>query len=101
MDGREAKTKDTLKTIGSSILIGGISTFLGILPLAFSTSAIFTTIFVTFIGLVTLGTGHGLILLPVVLSMWGPNVCVRMKQERHEEDSEDIDKDDAVGELET
>ena len=74
---RHAKVKDTLKTMGSSILIGGISTFLGVIPLAFSTSEIFSTIFVTFIGLVTLGAGHGLILLPVLLSMLGPEVCIR------------------------
>ena len=69
---REAKTKDTLSTMGASIFLGGTSTLLGVLPLAFSTSAAFHTIFVTFIGLVTLGVGHGLILLPVVLSLVGP-----------------------------
>jgi len=61
-----------LTTMGNSVLIGGISTFLGTLPLAFSASEIFTTIFVTFMGLVTLGCGHGLILLPVILSTIGP-----------------------------
>eukprot|EP00549_Striatella_unipunctata_P007214 CAMPEP_0118691254 /NCGR_PEP_ID=MMETSP0800-20121206/10574_1 /TAXON_ID=210618 ORGANISM="Striatella unipunctata, Strain CCMP2910" /NCGR_SAMPLE_ID=MMETSP0800 /ASSEMBLY_ACC=CAM_ASM_000638 /LENGTH=867 /DNA_ID=CAMNT_0006589005 /DNA_START=310 /DNA_END=2913 /DNA_ORIENTATION=- len=69
---REEKVRDTLSTMGSSILIGGISTLLGVIPLAFSTSSIFTTIFVSFIGLVLLGCAHGLILLPVVLSMVGP-----------------------------
>ena len=72
LEGREPKVKDTLRTMGSSILIGGISTFLGVIPLAFSTSTIFNSIFVTFIGLVTLGAGHGLILLPVLLSLVGP-----------------------------
>lgn len=69
---REEKTVETLRTMGASILIGGISTFLGTLPLAFSTSDIFITIFYAFLGLVTLGCGHGLILLPVVLSIIGP-----------------------------
>lgn len=77
--GRQTKVVDTLRTMGSSILIGGISTFLGVIPLAFSSTTIFSTIFVTFIGLVTLGAGHGLILLPVVLSMLGPNVCVQVR----------------------
>ena len=66
--------KDTIRTMGTSILLGGISTFLGILPLGFSTSDGFYTIFITFIGLVTLGIGHGLILLPVILSIFGPTV---------------------------
>jgi Niemann-Pick C1 protein len=63
--------------MGASILIGGISTFLRTLPLAFSSSEIFTTIFITFMGLVTLGCGHGLILLPVILSTIGPEDQIR------------------------
>jgi Niemann-Pick C1 protein len=74
---RKEKTVEMLKTMGSSILIGGISTFLGILPLAFSSSEIFTTIFLTFLGLVTLGCGHGLILVPVILSTIGPEDEIR------------------------
>eukprot|EP00977_Amphora_coffeiformis_P018889 scaffold6781_cov204-Amphora_coffeaeformis.AAC.4 len=69
---RHEKTVGMLKSMGSSILTGGISTFLGTLPLAFSTSVIFQTIFIAFLGLSTLGVGHGLILLPVVLSIIGP-----------------------------
>lgn len=69
---RREKTVLMLKTMGTSILSGGISTFLGTLPLAFSTSAIFQTIFISFLGLTTLGLGHGLILLPVILSTIGP-----------------------------
>jgi len=73
---REEKVKDTLQTMGSSVLVGGISTFLGVIPLAFSTSEIFYTIFIGFIGLVTLGITHALIFIPVVLSIFGPNVVL-------------------------
>jgi Niemann-Pick C1 protein len=76
-ENRNEKTKETLRTMGSSILLGSLSTFLGVLPLAFSTSEIFTVIFKAFIGLVTLGAGQGLILLPVVLSLIGPLACTR------------------------
>ena len=69
---RREKTIAMLETMGSSILVAGISTFLGTLPLAFSTSTIFFTIFIAFVGLVTLGIGHGLILLPVLLATIGP-----------------------------
>jgi len=69
---REGKVKDMLRTMGSSVLIGGISTVLGVMPLAFASSNIFFTIFVIFCGLVVLGMLHGLVLLPVILSMVGP-----------------------------
>ncbi|CAB9528937.1 Pick C1-like protein 1 [Seminavis robusta] len=73
---REAKVKETLHTMGASILVGGLSTSLGVLPLAFSTSAILRTVFTAFFAMVALGLTHGLIFLPVVLSMWGPTVCI-------------------------
>ena len=70
--GREAKTKDVIRTMGTSVLLGGVSTFLGVLPLVISSSDVVHTIFVTFIGIVVLGIAHGLIFLPVVLSIVGP-----------------------------
>ena len=77
-DTREEKVKETLRTIGASILVGGLSTCLGVIPLAFASSAILKTVFISFIAMVTLGVAHGLILLPVLLSYMGPIVCVRM-----------------------
>jgi hypothetical protein len=70
---REERVQEMLRTIGSPVLIGGLSTFLGVFPLAFSSSAVMRTVFVSFISMVVLGLSHGLILLPVVLSIVGPN----------------------------
>lgn len=69
---RKEKTKEALETMGVSILLGGLSTFLGTLPLAISASSAFMTVFWAFLCLVMLGCGHGLVLLPVLLSLFGP-----------------------------
>jgi len=69
---RNEKAKDTLRTMGSSILVGGTSTFLGLVPLAWSTSLVLRNTYICFLAMVLLGVLHGLVLLPVILSMIGP-----------------------------
>jgi Niemann-Pick C1 protein len=75
---RQERVVQSLTSIGSSVLLGGLSTFLGIMMLAFSTSDVFRVIFRAFVGLVALGCGYGLILLPVVLSIIGPEDFVEV-----------------------
>jgi hypothetical protein len=58
--------------MGASIFVGGLTTFLSVCPLVLSTTHIFITVFWSFFALVVLGFTHGLILLPVVLSLIGP-----------------------------
>jgi Niemann-Pick C1 protein len=86
---RLEKIKDTLESMGASVALGGFTTLLGVLPLAFNTTGIFQVVFVTFIGLVVLGVGHGLVLLPVLLSICGPedNIVSLLK-----EDNDEIEK---------
>lgn len=69
---REKRVVETLETMGSSIMLGGLSTLLGALPLVLSTSTILRTVFTCFCSMVVLGVSHGLVLLPVVLSVVGP-----------------------------
>lgn len=76
---REEKVRDALETMGYSLLLGGLSTFLGIMPLAFSTSKLLNTVFTAFVGMVALGVSHGLIFLPVVLSLVGTTDCIRLE----------------------
>jgi len=71
---RHEKVKETLETMGASILLGGLTTLLGVIPLAFSTATIFMVVFKSFLAMVCLGCGVGLILLPVLLSLVGPIV---------------------------
>lgn len=73
---RDAKVRETLETMGASMTLGGFTTWLGVIPMALSTTAIFTTIFVAFLAMVTLGLVIGLAFLPALLSLCGPVVCV-------------------------
>lgn len=59
---------DCLSTIGISVMIGGASTVLSTIPLAFSTSEIFFSIFVIFFGFVMFSLMHGLIFVPAILA---------------------------------
>lgn len=60
---KEGKVKDALTSMGSSVVIGGISTFLGVTPLVFSSSDLMKALFYGFMGMVLLGCSHGVILL--------------------------------------
>jgi len=62
----------TMGDVGSAVLNGGISTFLATMVLAFSKSYVFRVLFQTFFLTVVLGLAHGMILLPVLLSLVGP-----------------------------
>lgn len=77
---REEKVKDSLGTMGASILVGGLSTFLGVVPLIFSTSEILSTVCLAMLSLVGLGLAHGLILLPVLLSYFGTEMCIQHRR---------------------
>lgn len=74
---REDRVKETLQTMGISIMVGGLTTLVGVLPLVFSSVNIFLTVFYAFFAMITLGVSHGLILMPVILSYVGPTMCVR------------------------
>ncbi|CAB9522284.1 Pick C1-like protein 1 [Seminavis robusta] len=69
---RRVRVKHTLTTMGSSVFVGGVSSLLGVSLLAFSTSEILQLVFVAVLGLVVLGIVHGLVFLPVILSLIGP-----------------------------
>eukprot|EP00913_Durusdinium_trenchii_P031973 g29946.t1 len=60
--------------MGQPIFLGVSTTFLAILPLAFSSSQAFRVFFKMFFGIVLAGGSHGLIFMPVLLSIMGPTV---------------------------
>ena len=58
--------------MGSSIVLGGLSTILGTIPLAFSSSQIFHAVLTIFMSFVILSLVYGLLFLPILLVMCGP-----------------------------
>ena len=62
----------TLTHIGPAVFNGGLSTFCAFVLLAFSKSQTFLAFFKVFFLVVSFGLFHGLIFLPVVLSLIGP-----------------------------
>eukprot|EP00090_Calanus_glacialis_P014060 TRINITY_DN22697_c0_g1_i1.p1 TRINITY_DN22697_c0_g1~~TRINITY_DN22697_c0_g1_i1.p1 ORF type:complete len:525 (-),score=56.22 TRINITY_DN22697_c0_g1_i1:73-1449(-) len=69
---RLEKSVSALTSIGPAIFNGGLSTFLALVLLGFSTSYIFISFFKIFFLTVVFGLFHGLILLPVMLTIAGP-----------------------------
>jgi Niemann-Pick C1 protein len=69
---RNEKARDVLESTGASVLSGGMTTFLGVLPLVFATSRILTIFVISLISVVLVGLLHGLMFMPVVLSIIGP-----------------------------
>jgi predicted RND superfamily exporter protein len=76
---RKEKVTRTMGTMGASVLAGGFTTVLGTIPLAFSSTGIFWIIFISFLTLVVVALAHGLILLPIILSTFGPEEVLELK----------------------
>ncbi|XP_028412075.1 patched domain-containing protein 3-like isoform X2 [Dendronephthya gigantea] len=66
----EDKAIHALKNAGASVIMGGFSTFLGMIVTAFASSAVFRIFFKMFFGIVVLGLIHGLCFLPVWLTIF-------------------------------
>ncbi len=76
LSGRpEDRIKASLYALGIPIIQGASSTILGVLGLAFASSYLFVTFFKMIFLVILLGASHGLILLPVLLSLMGPGSC--------------------------
>ena len=76
-----ARPKDRIKAslyaLGIPILQGATSTIIGVIGLAFAPSYLFVTFFKMIFLVIMLGAFHGMILLPVLLSLMGPGSCTK------------------------
>jgi len=66
------RVTETLVDMGAAVLCGATSTFLAVAVLLGSSSHVFEALSTQFALTVALGVSHGLILLPVMLSLVGP-----------------------------
>ena len=69
------RIRASLHALGLPIVQGASSTILGVLGLAFAPCYLFVTFFKMIFLVILLGALHGLILLPVLLSIFGPGQC--------------------------
>lgn len=71
----EDRVREALYSLGLPIVQGSTSTILGVLALLFAESYIFLVFFKMVFLVIFFGAMHGLFLLPVLLSLFGPNSC--------------------------
>jgi len=79
----------SLSEMGVSVINGGMSTFLAVVVLAGSSSYIFSVFFRIFFLSVVYGLSHGLVFLPVVLSLVGPSQHEDYTPDEEEEEQEE------------
>lgn len=75
VDTPEERVRECLHTLGLPIMQGALSTLLGVMTLVLVPSYIFVTFFKIVFLVIFFGALHGLFLIPVLLSLFGPGSC--------------------------
>ncbi|XP_020285051.1 patched domain-containing protein 3 isoform X2 [Pseudomyrmex gracilis] len=71
----EDRVKDSLYSLGLPIVQGAASTILGLMALLLAGTYIFLVFFKMVFLVIFIGAMHGMFLLPVLLSLFGPGAC--------------------------
>ncbi|XP_015116458.1 patched domain-containing protein 3 [Diachasma alloeum] len=78
------RVRECLYSLGLPIIQGAASTILGLLALILAGTYIFLVFFKMVFLVIFLGALHGLLLLPVLLSIFGPGSCTNHDKEEQE-----------------
>ena len=73
----DERVRECLYSLGLPIFQGAASTILGIIALVLADSYIFLVFFKMVFMVIFFGAMHGLFLLPVLLSIFGPGACTK------------------------
>ena len=90
-DDKNRRALEALADVGAAVLNGAISTFLAVVVLLFSSSYVFVVLSRQFALTCGLGIAHGLICLPVMLSIFGPKAFASAEK-LDESDNSDNEK---------
>ncbi|CAG0900037.1 unnamed protein product [Darwinula stevensoni] len=80
------RLRESLHKLGVPILQSSLSTIVSLIPLTFIPSFILMAFFTLNFLVMSLGTIHGILILPVLLSVVGPGACSKKKQEDADEE---------------
>nr|XP_022905229.1 patched domain-containing protein 3 [Onthophagus taurus] len=80
----DERVKECLYALGLPIFQGSVSTILGMVALLLADNYIFSVFFKMVFLVVFCGAMHGLFLLPVLLSLFGPGACSRSNKSEKE-----------------
>ena len=91
-DDRNTRVMDTLADVGTAVLNGAITTFLAVAILLMSESYVFWVLSRMFMLTVVFGITNGLVLLPVLLSLFGPKAFAHHSTSDEESSENDVVK---------
>ena len=70
----DTRVRNALRGMGRAVFKGGLTTFVGVMMLSVASSDAFRTFFKMLFSTVVFGVYHGLVVMPVVLSLIGDTV---------------------------